>query len=188
MSYFDIAVELVLKHEGGFSDHEKDKGGATNYGISLRLLKQMGIDITGDGLINSDDILSLSIEDAKEIYRKEFWDRHGYDGIDSLVIASKVMDLAVNIGGKNANKLIQKAVNIINHHALEVDGVLGSKSFKAINKIINDDQEEKLLKLLKKGAQFFYERLVEDNPELKVFLKGWLRRVEDDVSKQRRHD
>ena len=50
MSHFEKAVEKVLEHEGGYVDHKADPGGATNYGISLRFVKQStGIDLDVDG-------------------------------------------------------------------------------------------------------------------------------------------
>ena len=31
---FEASLKMVLKHEGGFVDHPKDPGGATNKGIT----------------------------------------------------------------------------------------------------------------------------------------------------------
>ncbi|MBX9704870.1 MAG: hypothetical protein K5Q00_01335, partial [Gammaproteobacteria bacterium] len=36
---YDYAASVVLLHEGKYTDHPADPGGATNYGISLRFLK-----------------------------------------------------------------------------------------------------------------------------------------------------
>ena len=34
---FEKALELVLHHEGGYVDHPKDPGGATNYGVTKKV-------------------------------------------------------------------------------------------------------------------------------------------------------
>ena len=34
---FDKALELVLEHEGGYVNHPKDPGGATNYGVTKKV-------------------------------------------------------------------------------------------------------------------------------------------------------
>jgi len=53
MSNFDIALQFVLKAEGGYSNHPNDRGGQTNYGITKGTLndaKRLGII---DNTINS---------------------------------------------------------------------------------------------------------------------------------------
>ncbi len=37
-SNFDRALPLVLKHEGGYVDHPRDPGGATNLGVTIGTL------------------------------------------------------------------------------------------------------------------------------------------------------
>ena len=58
MGCFSKAITVILKHEGGFSNHSSDPGGATNYGISLRWLKSEGLygDLDDDGDVDIDDI------------------------------------------------------------------------------------------------------------------------------------
>ena len=45
MSLFDKCLKIVLIHEGGYSDDPDDPGGTTNYGISLRFLKSVGLEL-----------------------------------------------------------------------------------------------------------------------------------------------
>lgn len=42
---FDDAVEIVLKHEGGYVNDKKDPGGETNMGISKRAYPHIDIKI-----------------------------------------------------------------------------------------------------------------------------------------------
>lgn len=39
MSDFDTAVNYVLRNERGLNESKNDRGGITNFGISLRFLK-----------------------------------------------------------------------------------------------------------------------------------------------------
>lgn len=179
---FDRAVNVLLKHEGGFSDHKSDPGGATNYGISLRYLKSAGIDINLDGKIDLSDIMALDKSKAKAVYKRYWWDKYGYNGIEDLPIAIKVFDLAVNMGASQAHKLAQRAVNTLSSHieeVLVVDGKLGRKSFSAINDLCKMGFSDRLLDAIKKQACSFYTALADSKPELQVFLKGWLRRATD---------
>jgi len=53
MARFEDALPTVLRHEGLYSEDPADPGGATNYGISLRFLRQLG-DTDGDGFAEGD--------------------------------------------------------------------------------------------------------------------------------------
>ena len=59
---FRAAVEVVLAHEGGLSEHPNDPGGVTHWGISLAWLRRLGLaegDIDGDGAVNGSDLAIL---------------------------------------------------------------------------------------------------------------------------------
>ena len=58
---FDDAFDILLKFEGGYVDNPDDGGGPTKYGISQRSYPDI-------------DIESLTKEEAKEIYRKDYWE------------------------------------------------------------------------------------------------------------------
>jgi lysozyme family protein len=179
---FQYAVDVLLKHEGGFSNDKADPGGATMYGVSLRYLKIAGIDINLDGKIDISDIMALDKAHAIEIYRKNWWDKYGYEKIDDLLVATKVFDLAVNMGAPQAHKLVQRASNTLSsfiEEVLVVDGVLGKKSIDALNELWRIGKNDELLLAIKKQASQFYSNLVESKPELAGFLKGWLRRAND---------
>jgi len=179
MTNFNHAVQVVLKHEGGFVHHKKDPGGATNFGISLRWLNSQGdldglddFDFDGDGDVDADDIKTMSEADARDLYHRYWWTKHNYHLLLDRDISTKIFDMAVNMGARQAHKLAQRAVRACGQ-LLKDDGLLGPKSFKAIN-ACNDDV---LLGALRVECKCFYKSLIKNKPDFAVFEAGWLARA-----------
>lgn len=86
---FERCVAFVLEREGGYINDPSDSGGETKFGISKKNNP-------------SENIKALTIERAKEIYKKRYWDQAGCESLDwpmNLV----VFDTAVNMGVGRAN-------------------------------------------------------------------------------------
>ncbi len=78
---FNIAMKTVLRHEGGYSDDSKDPGGATNFGISLRYLKEEKICENNDCNFDKNEIINLTETEADEIYYKNWYIKNRYNEI-----------------------------------------------------------------------------------------------------------
>lgn len=184
MSDFKLAILTVLRHEGGLVNDSADPGGITNYGISLRYLRGLAqqnpdlltlYDVNSDGQIDSTDIRSMTQQEATEIYKTQWWDKNNYGLINDQALATKIFDLAVNVGNVTANKFLQKAVNQVNgNSALLIDGIIGPQTIAFINKL----DPVALLTSVRAFASDYYQMLAAKNPTLNKFLKGWLNRVE----------
>lgn len=167
MAKFEIAIPHTLVWEGGYINHPADPGGETNRGITDRLDGKVDgqVDINGDG-IGDVDIKNLTESQAKEVYRRRFWDKMQGDKIESQHIANILFDGYVNCG-VNGIKLMQRLLN------LKDDGVVGPKTLAAIN----GADEVTLYENYKDARIDYYLDLAERKPALKVFLKGWLNRI-----------
>ncbi len=179
MDHFNAALADVLKHEGGYSDHKADLGGATHFGISLRFLKQLpdlAGDINGDGHVNALDIQQMTTGHAADFYREYFWRHYRLQQVQSEKIAIKLLNLFVNMRGKTAALIVQRAVNDLLTDVdakLVEDGILGRQSFAALNQ----QAEGALSACLQYQAWQVYRAIVEHNPSQDVFLKGWQKRA-----------
>jgi lysozyme family protein len=178
MANFESAIKQTLIHEGGYNEVKGDAGGATNFGISLRFLKGLDdnldlADINHDGKIDTLDIKNLTEEHAKKIYFEEFWKANKCDLIKDDAVAAKFFDMSVNMGLKQATKLLQRACNHFKIFGLTVDGKIGNKTLQAVNQT----NPEQLLNVIRKECQSFYIYLVDEKPAYEKFLKGWLRRA-----------
>lgn len=183
MSTFELAIPTIFKHEGLFCDNENDNGGATNYGISLRWLKSIG-DIDADGILDGDinhdshvdinDVKAMSKADATKLYREYWWDKYQYSNIKVQQVATKIFDLAVNMGAEQAHKMAQRAVwSQYDYKSIEDDGILGNTSIL----YINNANKDCLLCSLRSEAANFYRLLISKNPALDKYRNGWMNRA-----------
>lgn len=177
---FNKAILTILKHEGGFVNDADDPGGATNYGVSLRFLIQEGDlaigDIDGDGDIDADDVSKMTVEQAKAVYYKCWWLKYNYEAIDNLSLVTKVFDMSVNMGGKQAHILLQRAVLACGIPVVE-DGALGPKCFGAMSSITAAGGGDALLASLRSEQAGFYRCLILKKPIFIKYQAGWLSRA-----------
>lgn len=183
---FEAAMPTILLHEGGNSENRHDPGGVTNFGISLRFLLKTGDidkdgwpdgDINHDGDIDAEDIRQLSEADATKLYRQYFWDKNHYENIHDQDIATKVFDLAVNMGSYAANRVLQRAVRSAIGLRLVEDGIMGQKTFTAVNLA----KPPILLAAIKSEAAGFYRAIRYKGS--RFFMTGWLNRAHSDMVK-----
>jgi lysozyme family protein len=168
MSHFAFAVEHTLEAEGVFSDHPDDPGGATKHGITEDLARTHGY--TGD-------MLDLTEEFARHVYKLEFWDALRLDEVTSQHVAAEIFDTAVNMGPHTAVEIAQLACRLMGENNLTVDGALGPKTLAALNTYL--PRYESHLYHCLNGYQFSrYVELYESNPaKRRTFIKGWMRRL-----------
>lgn len=157
---FDKAIKVVLAHEGGYVNDPDDLGGETKYGISKRSYPNV-------------DIKNLTKGQAIEIYRRDWWDRHKYDQIEDLDVATKVFDLAVNMGAVSAHRLLQQAINFAEGGNLVVDGIIGPATLTAVNQA----GPARVVEALRFMAAKRYYELAKARPANRTFLFGWLNRA-----------
>ena len=151
---FDEIIEQVLEHEGGYVDDPTDSGGETKYGISKRAYPD-------------EDIKALTVEKAKELYKRDYWDRFKVDNLPDR-IRHIYFDMCVNMGGGRATKILQEACNSKNSNKIDVDGGIGKDTIKASANL--EDFRLRAYRVM------FYAELVMKKPEQERFWVGWFRR------------
>ena len=164
---FDEIIEEVLEAEGGFVNDPDDKGGATNFGVA----QQSYSNLLGSPA-SVDDVRNMTREEAKECYKKDFWIPAKVDRLpDNL--KHLYFDMVVNMGRRNAGKILQQAVNTKKNSAvLDVDGIIGSGSLSQIPDLTLND-------VLVERAMFFANNCFDGSRFAKrtrqnKFLRGWI--------------
>ncbi len=168
---FQKFMKVILRHEGGYVNDIDDPGGATNYGISIRLLSRLGElgDIDKDGDVDIHDILAMTPESASEIYYECFYKPLKIVEIREEKLALQFFDFAVNAGSKTATRTLQQSLHI------RADGIMGPNTLREVN---NYSSSTPAL-VFKFARSEYYRSLASQKPVLKKYLQGWLNRVND---------
>lgn len=164
--------EVVLEHEGGFSNDPSDPGKETNLGVSIVMDRHALKELLGHEP-SADDIKHLTKDQAGVIFKNNYWNILNLDSIDSEKICLVMFDMGVLCGVHAAARWAQQICDVT------VDGEIGIQSIVAINQYGERDFCDRFLNLC---DMHFHMRVVE-NQNLGVFLKGWLNRVSDLRSK-----
>jgi lysozyme family protein len=156
---FERCLEKLLAHEGGFVHHEKDPGGMTNLGVTIRVWEEWvrhGVD--------EKQMRALTPETVAPLYKRKYWDACRADelvsGIDYCVF-----DVAVNSGPGRAIKFLQSCVGAT------PDGGFGSITLGLVKKA--EEDPVRLVELYCAKRLEFLQSL----KTFETFGKGWSRRV-----------
>jgi lysozyme family protein len=182
VSDFDAAIAVVLQHEGGWVSNPRDPGGETNFGISTLIIEREGLkaeDLHLDPTTFKQPgwLKAMTVDTAKSLYRRLFWDRFGYGRISDELAATKIFDCAVNCGPPRAHVFAQRAATRLGHAATP-DGIIGDETFSAINAC----SPQAFVNAFAEEMRAYYEGLVAARPALAVFESNWLKRARWGVS------
>lgn len=175
MSNFEPAVALVLDNEGGLNEEnvQSDPGGLTNFGISLRFLKEVPLSRLKNYGIFDDEVTELTIREltvdkATAIYRGEFWGFFRFSEIVDQNLANYVFDTAINPNPATAFRCLQRAIwTRDGYQSLLDDGIMGSKTLARANW----HMDLLIPPMMSERAGWYREHA---NGK---FLDGWLRRA-----------
>ena len=160
---FERAFRIVVGEEGGFGANPADPGNWTGgqCGAGRCLGTKFGISASSYPLL---DIAGLTLDGARLIYRRDYWDRVQGDALPPP-LALLVFDAAVNNGVGRSARWLQIAVGV------RTDGVIGPETLAAV------------LARSGKGAglmsEFQAQRLafMAGLPTWRTFGLGWARRL-----------
>lgn len=150
---FEIAIERVLAHEGGYVNDPRDRGGETKFGISKRAHPEL-------------DIKAITRERAKAIYRADYWDPLPLEHLSGAA-AFQLFDFAVHHGPRAAIAALQRAIGV------KGDGVVGNVTIAALRNARMTMRAPTLAMLI------VAERLDAQThaPTWNVHGRGWVRRA-----------
>lgn len=182
-----VVAARILRIEGGHVNDPVDRGGETQYGISLRFLKAVGqidtdqdgfadLDLNFDTVLDGQDIRLITPEIARGLYLKHFYVGPGFWSLPRPYDAA-IFDQAVNGGTTAAIKILQRALNRQGKPFLKVDGALGPVTRAKLTECLRYGYP--VLEAIRAEALDRYRAIVRADPKQKRFLNGWERRARE---------
>jgi lysozyme family protein len=150
---FDLAFDRLMGNEGGYVNNPADPGGETQWGICKRSYPDI-------------NIKSLTRDEAKAIYLRDFWQRGQMDQYDPA-ISFQVFDIAVNSGIETAVRILQRAAGVAD------DGHIGPVTVAAVKSV----RTPAILMLIIAERLDFWRKLT----TWQTFGKGWAGRAATDL-------
>jgi lysozyme family protein len=154
-------IKKIIKREGGFINHSADRGGATNFGITIKTLS----DYRGKPQ-TIEDVKNLELEEAYKIYEEIYILKPKFNLIADKKLKELVVDAGVHSGTTRATLWLQEAVKV------KTDGILGNVTLNAVNQ----NSSRVYLNFLAIRIKFLGGLITKD-PKQAVFASGWFNRV-----------
>jgi lysozyme family protein len=108
----------------------------------------------------------MSYEVWGRIMKDMYWDKCKADEIDNQSLAEIIADWCVNSGISGIRR-VQEIVGC------KPDGIVGSITLS----LINSSDAESLFERIMSARKQFYINIVKKNPSQKVFMNGWMNRL-----------
>ncbi len=166
MSNFDRMFDIVVGHEGGFTDDSADVGNWTGGAVGAGTCRGTKFGISAAAYPDL-DIANLTLDDAKAIYQRDHWQHVAGDRLPGP-LALLVFDASINNGPSRAARWLQQVVQV------PQDGLIGQRTLDAVTR--SAARPGGIVDLC---VEFLAQRLMfmTSLPSWRTFGLGWARRL-----------
>lgn len=171
-------LAAVYANEGGFVNHPRDPGGATNHGVTEKVARQHGYQ--GNMRDFQKHCSERHAVCADSIYIRDYIERPGFLPLVSIepAVADELVDTGVNMGPRWPSRWFQESLSEMGVR-IAIDGQVGPATIKAYRTLQQLEGKVpacvQVLDKLDAKQKARYDRLVKLNPNNGVFYRGWIR-------------
>lgn len=180
-------AQAIVRREGGFVNDPDDPGGATNHGVTIHTMRRLGLDLTGDGVVDVDDVRAVDADTAAQVFMEHYFARPKIDALPMPLQAS-VFDMYVN-AGNNAVKILQRLFNEMRITTV-VDGLIGPQTIAAADAAFAAAPAH-LVDAYGIARRNYYYSLADARPASRKYARrrdggkgGWITRAEEFIGPQ----
>ena len=139
--YYVQIENWILKAEGGYVNDPNDPGGETKYGISKAAYPDL-------------DIAGLTINQAMDIYEKDYWNANGLDNYD-IKVAFMLFDIAVLQGAGVAQDYIGELAPYLDNPYKSVIKLSSMRQWSLVNEA---------------DSKYYYQDWIKRNADLEALI------------------
>jgi len=159
---FQESLPFILRWEGGYVDHPADPGGRTNKGVTQKVYD----DWRARQDLPPRHVESIEDSEVYAIYETGYWIPPRCELLQRQLDLVQ-FDTAVNMGVGRAIRLLQRAAGC------SVDGHFGPET----TRVVGACDVGATIAAYCEAREAFYRNLAERRPKSKIFLRGWLNRL-----------
>lgn len=178
-------AEAIVAREGGYVNDPDDPGGATNFGVTIGTMRQLGLDLNDDGDVTSKDLRALSRYRATGIFVDRYFHAPGIGQLPEMLWET-VFDMQVN-AGNNAIKILQRLLTRMGLPCA-ADGVIGPATIDAAQRAAQIAPDH-LVDAYGIARRNYYFVLADSRPASRKYARtraggkgGWITRAEDFIA------
>lgn len=180
-------LSAIYTNEGGWVNNKADRGGETNYGVTIGVAREEGYNGPMRAFPKHCDAAHPVCADS--IYTKRYIDRPGYRPMAAIepAVLDELVDSGVLHGTARSSQWFQQALNQWCDAKLVVDKRVGPGTIAAYQmcqaKLGVTPACVVMLNGMDAKQADFFRAIVANNSSQRVFLNGWLKRRINNVDR-----
>lgn len=185
MQTVDQIARAIVRREGGYVNDPDDPGGATKHGVTIHTMRRLGLDLTGDGKVTTDDVKALTEDDAVRIFKDHYFTRPRIGDLPEPLRAS-VFDMYVN-AGSHAVRILQRMLARFGF-PVAVDGGIGPQTIAAAHSAAQAAPDH-IVDAYGIARRNYYYALADRRPASRKYARtrsggkgGWITRAEEFIA------
>lgn len=174
-------AEAIVAREGGYVNDPDDPGGATHFGVTIGTMRQLGLDLDGDGQVGDADLRAMTRARAADIYVDRYFHAPRIAELPDILWES-VFDMQVNAGA-NAVKILQRLLTRMGM-PVAADGIIGPATITAARQAARIAPDH-LADAYGIARRNYYFALADSRPASRKYARarsgakgGWITRAE----------